>query len=137
MVRVIRLGVLVLLPHETRREHRDHPGGLVRVFITLIFHRLTPPDRYHTQSASEPMPATPHSTLINGKGRYPGGPAVDLAILNVQRGKRYRFRLVSMSCDPDFTFSIDGHRMTIIEADGQNTQPHTVDSIRIFAGTRL
>ena len=29
-----------------------------------------------------------NSTLINGKGRYPGGPDVPLAIVNVQHGKR-------------------------------------------------
>ena len=46
----------------------------------------------------------------------------------------YRFRLVSISCDPNFTFSIDNHSMTVIEADGQNTEPELVDSIQIFAG---
>ena len=48
----------------------------------------------------------------------------------------YRFRLVSLSCDPFYTFSIDGHNMTIIEADAVNTKPHTVDSLEIFAGQR-
>ena len=46
----------------------------------------------------------------------------------------YRFRLVSISCDPSFTFSIDGHQMTIIEVEGTNVQPLTVDSIDIFVG---
>lgn len=41
-----------------------------------------------------------------------------------------------MSCDPNFLFSIDGHNMTIIEADGENTQPLLVDSIQIFAAQR-
>jgi iron transport multicopper oxidase len=54
--------------------------------------------------------------------------------VNVIQGKRYRFRLVSISCDPSYTFSIDGHRLTIIEADGENTKPLTVDSIHIFTG---
>jgi hypothetical protein len=48
----------------------------------------------------------------------------------------YRLRLVSISCDPAFTFSIDGHQMTIIEVDGVNHQPLVVDSIQIFAGTK-
>ncbi|KAI0269645.1 laccase 4 [Russula aff. rugulosa BPL654] len=76
------------------------------------------------------------STLINGKGRYVGGPDVDLAVVNVVKGKRYRFRLVSISCDPNFTFSIDEHEMTVIEVDGTNVQPLQVDSIQIFAGQR-
>ncbi|KAI9462679.1 laccase C [Russula earlei] len=79
----------------------------------------------------------PSSTLINGKGRYSGGPTdVDLAVVNVTAGKRYRFRLVSISCDPNFTFSIDGHNLTIIEVDGNNVEPLVVDSIQIFAGQR-
>ena len=48
----------------------------------------------------------------------------------------YRFRLVSLSCDPNYTFQIDGHSMTVIEADGQNTEPLPVDEITIFAGQR-
>ena len=47
----------------------------------------------------------------------------------------YRFRLVSISCDPNFTFSIDAHKMTVIEADGTNVQPLVVDSLTIFVGT--
>jgi len=43
---------------------------------------------------------------------------------------------VSISCDPNYTFSIDGHNMTIIEVDGNNVEPLVVDSIQIFAGQR-
>jgi iron transport multicopper oxidase len=49
---------------------------------------------------------------------------------------RYRFRIIAMSCDPAWTFSIDGHNLTIIEADGENTAPLVVDSFQIFAGQR-
>ena len=48
----------------------------------------------------------------------------------------FSMRLVSMSCDPNSTFTIDGHNMTIIEVDSVNTQALTVDSIQIFAGQR-
>lgn len=51
-------------------------------------------------------------------------------------GKRYRFRLLSLSWDTYYTFSIDGHNMTIIETDGVNTEPLLVDSITIHAGQR-
>ncbi|TFK31867.1 laccase-2 [Crucibulum laeve] len=82
-----------------------------------------------------PIP-TPDSTLINGLGRYVLGPASPLAVVNVVSSKRYRFRLVSVSCDPNFTFSIDGHTLSVIEVDGVNHHPITVDSIQIFAGQR-
>ena len=48
----------------------------------------------------------------------------------------YRFRLVSLSCDPNYTFSIDDHNMTVIEADGIETQPVTVNAIQIFSAQR-
>ena len=50
---------------------------------------------------------------------------------------RYRIRLISLSCDPYFNFTIDGHDFTVIEADGQNTDPlPAVDQIQIFAAQR-
>ena len=52
----------------------------------------------------------------------------------MRRHNRYRFRLVSISCDPNFRFSIDGHRMTVIEADGMNVKPLLIDSLDIHAG---
>ena len=48
----------------------------------------------------------------------------------------YRFRLVSLSCDPNYVFSIDNHDLTVIEADGIETQPVTVNAIQIFAAQR-
>ncbi|KAI9508590.1 laccase [Russula earlei] len=98
---------------------------------------ITLADWYHYLSPNAPVVPTFNSSLINGKGRYPGGPSnVSLAIVNVQRGTRYRFRLVSISCDPSFTFSIDGHQMTVIEVEGTNVKPLLIDSLEIFAGQR-
>ena len=34
------------------------------------------------------FPSAFNSTLINGKGRYSGGPATELAVVNVVQGKR-------------------------------------------------
>jgi iron transport multicopper oxidase len=59
-----------------------------------------------------------------------------LAVVNVQKGKRYRFRVLSMSCEPSFNFAIDGHEMTVIEADGELTKPVVVDNIQIHVGQR-
>ena len=44
-------------------------------------------------------------------------------------------RLVVLTCSPrSFTFSIDNHNLTIIEADGIEHDPVTVDSLEIFVG---
>ncbi|KAF8188021.1 yellow laccase [Pholiota molesta] len=97
---------------------------------------ITLADWYHTVAPSLGAVPTADATLINGIGRYVGGPTVPLTVITVLPNKRYRFRLVSLSCDPYFNFSIDGHSFTIIEVDGINTQPLVVDSIEIYAGQR-
>ncbi|KAF8890675.1 Cu-oxidase-domain-containing protein [Infundibulicybe gibba] len=55
------------------------------------------------------------SGTVNGAGRYNGG---------------------SESARNVFTFSIDSHSLTIIEADGVNTAPKVVDTIEMLAGQR-
>ncbi|KAF5374040.1 hypothetical protein D9757_010078 [Collybiopsis confluens] len=79
----------------------------------------------------------PDSALINGLGRYPNQTTVSpLAVINVIQGKRYRFRLVSIACTPNYVFSVDNHSFTVIEADGDNHKPVVADSVQIFAGQR-
>ncbi|PPQ94704.1 hypothetical protein CVT25_009559 [Psilocybe cyanescens] len=97
---------------------------------------ITLADWYHTPAPVAGLIPTIDATLINGKGRYPGGPATPLSVITVVPNKRYRFRLISISCDPAFTFSIDGHSMTIIEVDSENVQPLIVDEITLYAGQR-
>ncbi|KAI0297792.1 laccase [Multifurca ochricompacta] len=97
---------------------------------------ITLADWYHFVSKLAPLAPVFDSTLINGLGRYAGGPSVPLAVVNVLSGMRYRLRLVSISCDPNFTFSIDGHQLIIIEVDGNNVQSLVVDSLQIFAAQR-
>ncbi|KAJ7438109.1 laccase 2 precursor [Mycena galericulata] len=97
---------------------------------------ITLADWYHYPAPSHPLIPVFNSTLINGLGRYAGGPSSNLAVISVVKGLRYRFRLVSLSCDPNWVFSIDGHNMTIIEVEGVNSKPLTVDNIQIFAGQR-
>nr|AIZ72726.1 laccase G [Trametes hirsuta] len=98
---------------------------------------ITLSDWYHTAAKlGAAFPTGPDSVLINGLGRFTGGNSTDLAVITVEQGKRYRFRLVSLSCDPNFTFSIDDHNMTVIEVDAVNHEALTVDEIQIYAGQR-
>ncbi|KAK7042868.1 multicopper oxidase/laccase [Favolaschia claudopus] len=97
---------------------------------------ITLADWYHDPAHDLGAIPTLISTLINGLGRYAGGPTSQLAVITVTSGTRYRFRLVSLSCDPNFIFTIDGHNFTVIEVDGINVQPLVVDSIQIYAGQR-
>ena len=92
--------------------------------------------RYHSPDVLSKVFGFANSTLINGRGRYAGGPPAPLSVINVQQGLRYRFRVLAMSCDASFNFTIDGHRMTIIEADGNEVYPIDVDSIPVHPGQR-
>jgi len=94
---------------------------------------LTLSDWYHLPASQNPPIA---SVLINGLGRQVSTPNGTLAVVNVQQGTRYRFRLLSFSCEPSFAFSIDGHSFTIIEVEGVNVVPVKADSIVIYAGQR-
>ncbi|KAG6907773.1 hypothetical protein DXG01_007486 [Tephrocybe rancida] len=76
------------------------------------------------------------TTLINGLGRTVNGTSTDLAVITVEPFKRYRFRLIGLSCDTPFNFTIHNHQMTIIEADGGHTDPLVVDSLWVYAGQR-
>jgi len=82
---------------------------------------------------AEPIP---DSNLLNGLGRFTGGPATPRAVINVVKGKRYRFRIINMSAIVPFNFTIEDHNLTVIEADGVNHQPYEVSSIGISAAQR-
>jgi hypothetical protein len=59
---------------------------------TTIFRRTVPRSRESLRLSkkldADSLFSSFNSTLINGKGRYPGGPDVPLAVVNVQQGKR-------------------------------------------------
>lgn len=97
---------------------------------------LTILDWFHMNAYDVTGTTNPDAILINGRGRYEGGPLVPLSVLSVVQGKRYRIRLLNMACKTSFTFSIDSHTFTVIEADSENTLPLVVDSVQIFAGQR-
>ncbi|KAJ7253432.1 laccase 17 [Mycena rebaudengoi] len=78
----------------------------------------------------------PDSGLVNGVGRYNGGPSIPWAVVNVVKGKKYRLRVVNIAGFAAFTFSIDGHTFDVIETDGIATAPLTVDSFKIHAAQR-
>ncbi|KAF9232448.1 laccase [Melanogaster broomeanus] len=97
---------------------------------------ITLMDWYHLPSPQVQRQVIPDSVLINGVGRYDGGPETPYAVINVQPNTRYRFRLLNMACKPNYIFAIDGHNLTVIEVDGQYVEPYTVDSIQIYASQR-
>ncbi|KAJ7663168.1 laccase [Mycena polygramma] len=104
---------------------------------------VTLADWYHSPAAGlmdqfkvDGVTPVPSSGLINGIGRYNGGPEVPWAVINVVQGKRYRFRVINISAYAAFTFSIDGHVFEVIETDGIETVPLAVTSFEIYVAQR-
>ncbi|RHZ82477.1 hypothetical protein Glove_109g248 [Diversispora epigaea] len=90
----------------------------------------------------------PDSALISGVGQYncSGAPAgyycnrnVPPPTYNVNKGKKYRFRIINTSAYVTFTFSIDNHPLKVIEVEGthvKNVSAATVTVIPIHVAQR-
>ncbi len=102
------------------------------------YHHLAEPlqEEYFSDDNGGGHEPVPDSGLINGKGRYEGGPNTPWHVFNVVQGQRYRFRVINQSAFAQFRFAIQGHKMIIIEADGILHEPVVVDSFDIYAGQR-
>uniref|UniRef100_A0A0P5ZF44 Multicopper oxidase n=1 Tax=Daphnia magna TaxID=35525 RepID=A0A0P5ZF44_9CRUS len=87
----------------------------------------------------------PSSIIINGKGRVSKPKdqlelqeMMPLAVFNVEKGMRYRFRMISNGIlDCPVTMSIDNHTLLIIASDGNPIQPVEVDSLVMTSGERF
>ncbi|TFK25254.1 laccase 17 [Coprinopsis marcescibilis] len=99
------------------------------------WYHLAAPGIQATYMAGNHEPV-PDSGTINGIGRYVGGPSVTRARVNVVQGKKYRLRIVNISAYGSFLFSVESHKLTIIEVDGVNHVAKTVDGFNIYAGQR-
>ena len=79
------------------------------------------------------------SGIINGKGRHDDVPynKTRLSIFTVESGKIYRFRLIGAQGLYSYSFSIDGHKLTVVGTDGYWIEPEKeVDFIMIHPGER-
>ncbi|KAK9511421.1 hypothetical protein O3M35_000082 [Rhynocoris fuscipes] len=95
----------------------------------------------------------PRSYLINGRGIYVGSTSdpYDLTSMAfspsqppisefvVKQGRRYRFRIISSTCLAcTVRITIQGHRMTLIHADGAGSiNPTEVDAVTLNSGDRF
>nr|BAJ06131.1 laccase 1 isoform S [Nephotettix cincticeps] len=79
--------------------------------------------------------------LVNGQGRFYNNTQrltdTPLAVFKVQKGRRYRFRLINsgvMNCPTEMY--IDKHNVTYISSDGYDFDPVVADSLVSYAGER-
>ncbi|KAG9119655.1 laccase, partial [Ceratobasidium sp. 392] len=134
----LRGALIVYDPQDPHKDLYDVDDESTVITLADWYHNPAPALQAQFLSTSNTAltAPVPDSALINGAGRYVGGPAVKRAVLNVTAGKKYRFRVINISAIGSYTFSIEGHSLTIIEADGIPHEPLVVDSFDIFAGQR-
>lgn len=92
----------------------------------------------------------PQSLLIQGRGKFNcsklASPTLDPTacnatsseclpyVLTVIPGKTYRLRISSMTALSALSFQIEGHNMTIVEADGHYVEPVVAQNLFIYSG---
>ncbi|XP_059624315.1 L-ascorbate oxidase-like [Cornus florida] len=89
----------------------------------------------------------PQSLLIQGRGRFNcSSPSVEPSscnatnpecspyVLTVVPGKTYRLRISSLTALSALSFEIEGHNMTVVEADGHNVEPFVMKNLFIYSG---
>ncbi|KAF8063624.1 laccase [Lyophyllum atratum] len=131
----LRGAFVVYDPFDPLRHLYDVDDASTVITLADWYHNLAPAaQNTFFQSGVVPIP---DSGLINGKGRFVGGPLVPYAVINVVRGKRYRLRIFAISCRPFFTFSVDNHNITFMEADGIEHDPTVVQNVDVYAAQRV
>ncbi|KAJ7089520.1 laccase 16 [Mycena epipterygia] len=127
-------GTLIIYPDDPQKDLWDvDDAGTI---ITLADWYHDPAEALMSQFKQDGHEPVPASGLVNGAGRYVGGPLVPWSVINVVQGKRYRLRVINISGFAAYTFSIDGHTFDVIETDGIATVPLTVSSFEIHAAQR-
>ncbi|KAI8077852.1 Cupredoxin [Halteromyces radiatus] len=63
-------------------------------------------------------------------------PCRGYSVINVQKNKTYRFRVIGASTFRTFGFAIADHRLQIIEADGGLIEPYETDYLEVSPGQR-
>ncbi|KAL2551448.1 Cupredoxin superfamily protein [Forsythia ovata] len=89
----------------------------------------------------------PHSILIQGKGRFncstlgieaglcnTTNPECTPYALTVIPRKTYQLRIGSLTSLSALSFEIEGHNMTVVEADGHYVEPFVVQNLFIYSG---
>ncbi|CAL9091432.1 unnamed protein product [Musa textilis] len=131
------------------------PDGVVEPFAYDFDRSIILNDWWHSSTyeeatglASIPFAwvGEPQSLLINGRGKFncslAGPTAVCNAtnpecspyVLTVVPGKTYRLRIASITSLSALNFEIEGHNMTVVEADGHYVKPFVIKNLNIYSG---
>lgn len=133
------------------KQERFHYDGEIILSLSDWYHRTAHENEYwHISTLSHGVPPYPDSALINGMGRYSCDYALARSFLQdchaqaqlrpvfrVHPKQVYRVRIINTAANSIFRFSIDGHKLKTIEADGIDLlQAVEVDQAILSQGQR-
>lgn len=121
------------------------------IILNDWFHRSTFEQAAGLSSIPFQWVGEPQSLLIQGKGRFNcsslNSPSLNVGticnttnpecspyVITVIPGKTYRLRISSLTALSALSFQIEGHNMTVVEADGHNVEPFVVQNLFIYSG---
>ncbi|KAI6699643.1 hypothetical protein NL676_013967 [Syzygium grande] len=135
------------------------PDGMVEPFTYDYDKSIILSDWYHQSTYEQTSGLSsidfvwvgePQSLLIQGKGKFncsklappssdpsacnATNPECSRYIQTVVPGKTYRLRISSLTTLSALSFQIEGHNMTIVEADGHYVEPIVVQNLFIYSG---
>lgn len=99
-------------------------------------------DWYHQTAFQEDLiaakgaPPAADNGLINGTMVNPSGTGGAYNTVTLTKGKKYRLRLINTSLDNHFKVSLDGHNLTVIQADFVPIVPYSIQWLFIGIGQR-
>ncbi|KAG0469732.1 hypothetical protein HPP92_016432 [Vanilla planifolia] len=138
-------GLIRVLVQEGTREpfEYDEEKSLV---LNDWWHRSTYEQEIGLSSLNFNWIGEPDSLLKNGRGRYNcslagpldacnvTNPECSPAALAVMPGKTYRLRIANVASLSALNLEIEGHKMTIAEADGYYVKPVVVKNLNTYSG---
>ncbi|XP_054805541.1 L-ascorbate oxidase-like [Prosopis cineraria] len=140
-------GIIKVSPRDPEPFTYDYERSII---LNDWFHKST----YEQATGLSPNPfvwvGEPQSLLIQGKGRCScsklTAPSLDAGVCNASNpecppyvqavipGKTYRLRVASLTALSALSFQIEGHNMTVVEADGIYVEPFVVQNLFLYSG---
>ncbi|KAF9607819.1 hypothetical protein IFM89_001567 [Coptis chinensis] len=120
------------------------------IILNDWYHRSTYEQVARLSSRPFQWVGEPQSLLIQGRGSFNcsilstpnleagacnmSNPECSPYVITVVPGKTYRLRISSLTSLSALNFEIEGHNMTVVEADGHNVEPFVIKNINIYSG---
>ncbi|CAH9146559.1 unnamed protein product [Cuscuta epithymum] len=127
-------------------EPFKYDNGTISILLEDWYHKGYVEQAVGLASSPFQWVGEPQSLLINGRGWFNCSGACSDAVCNnsspecwpysitVVPGKIYRLRIGSLTGLSSLNFEIEGHEMTVVEADSHYVEPFVVKNLFIYSG---